>query len=172
MTPADFVLQSLSFQPGEIVVVSGQDIDTVRALLQDCRAAIETSTPNIVMVVDSRQTTTYDTRASSTASVYADVEQALVWEYMALLAENSFIVLVANEFNPQDKNHNPSPTVPIVDVVRDLMSNRRVMDLPFAYNSKYGAGTRELFQFVRRIFWYDIPALEVQQAKDQVPDRP
>jgi hypothetical protein len=172
MTPADFIVESLSFLPGEIVVVSGEDINAVRALLNDCRTSIEAVTPNIAMVMDSRQTILYDQRASSTASIYTDVEHAQLWEYMALLADNSFVVLVANEFDPSNKDHNPSPTVPVVDVVRDLMGNRRVLDIPYAYNSKYGAGTRELFQFIRRIYWYDIPMTDVQQVKIQEPDRP
>jgi hypothetical protein len=165
MTRAEFINESLTFAPGQIVVVSGPDMLEVNTLLDDARAAIEMATPNLVLVYDSRYAIVYPKR-----DYQENVTQAIVWEYVSLIAEGNFVVLVANLFDPNDPSHNPQPTTMEADVVRDLMSNTRVRDLQYAYKSKYGI--REIFAFISKMYFYDSVGDEVYFIKNQKPDRP
>ncbi len=165
MTRAEFINECLTFAPGQIVVVSGPDISIVNALLEDARTAIEASTPNLVLVYDSRSSIVYSKR-----DYRENVTQAIVWEYVSLMAEGNFVVLVANLFDPANVSHNPNPTTVEVDVVRELISSTRVRDLPFAYNSKYGI--REIFAFISKMYYYDTTFDTVSFVKNQIPDRP
>lgn len=166
MTRSEFVTESLSFPPGKIIVVSGQNFSMVNSLLVDAMTAIEGATSNLALVYDSRSSLIYDRR-----DFQSNVLQARVWEYMAIMAEGQFILLVANQFDPADKTQNPTPRGIIPDVVSDLMYNFRVRNLDYAYESKYGM-TRELYAFVTHLYFYDTNLDEVTFIKHQTPDRP
>jgi hypothetical protein len=165
MTRVEFLNECLTFTPGQIVVVSSPDITLVTSLLEEARTAIEASTPNLVLVYDSRKTILYSKRDQE-----ENVTQAIIWEYISIMAEGNFVVLVANHFDPADTRHNPNPSGLEADVVLDLMNSARIRDLKYAYHSKYGI--REIYAFISKMYYFDHVADEVAFIKNQTPDRP
>lgn len=175
MTPAEFVTQSLGFVPGYIYVVSGPDFNAVNDLLLQAQVAIEGSTPNLCLV--------YDSRATITTQVFyqKNIVDALTWEYISVVSDN-FVVLVANQFDNLDPRQNPHPIDLTADVVRDIMFAGQVNKYPLAgtagfsgyydaQNRKYGIA-RDLFPFIRQLYFYDTRGSTVTFIRDSIPERP
>ena len=177
MTPAEFITQAQTFAPGYVYVVSGADFNAVNDLLLQSQSAIEGSTPNLCLV--------YDSRATITADIFyqKNIVDALTWEYISVVSEG-FVVLVANQFDPLDPRQNPHPIDIVADCVRDIMFCGQVNKLPpggasfsgFSgyYDSqsrKYGM-TRDLFPFIKQLFFYDTRGATVTLIRDSIPERP
>lgn len=166
MTPSEFVAEALTFEPGKIYVVSGPSYDVVYSLLQDAAAAIEGSTPNMALVYDAKEKITYAARGFS-----VNTQQARLFEYVKLAIENSFVALIANEFDREDPIQNPTPISILVDTVMDVFSPTNVSRIQGGTSCIF-TSVRELWPFVDRMYHYDTRTGRITYVKDQVPVRP
>lgn len=190
MTPPEFIEEAKSFKSGCIYVMSGPDIDAVINLLYLARTAIQTT---------GRDAVVYDFRCRPLGdpvpggcTVYADegipptrrwlgdkYVQSLLWENYSLLIQkltdegNPMIMLIGNTFDPDDRIQNPSPISVPIDVIRDLMNLRNVSTVVSAFGHAPLTGfTRELYQFITGIYFYDTQASEVNFIKERLRQRP
>lgn len=167
MTPAEFIEHSKTFPLGEVAVVSGADITKVTQLLVDAMTAIEGSSSKQVLVFDARDEIVYSQRF-----YIENAEEARLWEFVALVAEGAFVVLVANEFDRSSLRH--SWTVEI-DTVLDIIDADRVIDITSSasrHRTGFPRGIRELFPHITRVYHYDTNSEEITFVKTQIPDRP
>jgi hypothetical protein len=167
MNRAEFVAQSVSFEPMKMVVVSGPDKAATISMLNDAAAAIEAATPNVALVYDSRAKIAYSYRFPEGANT----NESVLWEYQAVISQPNVVVLVANEFDAGSPAQNPSPVNLTVDVVMDLISVYKVRDIPASASRHYGI-CRELFPFIGKVYYYNSVLDDVQFIKDQIPERP
>jgi hypothetical protein len=166
MTTADFINEALGFAIGKIVVVSGRDGEAVFQFLSlQVKPAIE-GTGKAAFVYDSRSNMFFQGR-----DFRKDVNEARIWEFMSLMAEGSAVLLVSNEFDPADPKQNRTPASLEVDVMLDIFKSSQVDGLMMGYSRRYGI-TRELFPFISKVYFYDIPMANITFIKDQVPERP
>lgn len=149
-----------------MILVSGPDFSATFAMLQAGQTAIETSTVNGALVYDARTTVTYTQRLWTINTV-----QAISWEYVKDIAQGEFVVLVANTFDINDPHQNPHPRSLHIDVVTDLMTVHNITDIVGATSKKY-AGTREIYPWINRIYYYDSASDQVTFIKSQTPDQP
>ena len=167
MNRAEFVAQSVSFEPMKMVVVSGPDQAATLSMLDDAAAAIEAATANVALVYDSRARIVYPYRWPEGQHV----NEAVLWEYQAVVSQPNIVILVANEFDANDRKQNPSPVNVVVDVVMDLFEARRTRAIPASSSRHYGI-CRELFPFIGKVYYYNAALDDVQFVKDQIPERP
>ena len=137
MTPAEFIDEAKSFRSGFIYTVSGPDIDEVMDLLYLAKTAIETTGRDVV-VYDFRCRPFGDPIPGG-CTVYAEEGvpptrrwlgdkhiQSNLWESYSMLIQkltddgHPMVMLIGNEFDPDDRTQNASPISLTVDVVRDL----------------------------------------------------
>ena len=166
MTKEEFKTAALSFEVGKIIVVSGQDLDIVIAFLQEVSDNTETETSNVSVVFDARSRITYPERWFETNS-----SEAKLWEQASINAKDSYTILVANEFDPNDIIQNPNPVSLTVDVVRDIFNAGKTADVPFSQSRRYGI-TRELYPFISKVYFYNTDTEEITYIKDNTPERP
>lgn len=156
MTPTELISESLTFVPGKIVVVSGSDLAMIFNLLLDARESIEANTSYQANVLDARALVKYPSD---------EVERGIVFEYVAISSPNT-IVLVANKFDREaDSKHTLA-----IDVVMDLQNHRPVETIPDS-GSKTFVGSRNLFPYISRIYFYDTDENEIAFIKTQTPIR-
>ena len=190
MTTTDFVTLSKSFKSGYIYVVSGQNIDLIMALLYQAQAAIQTTGRDAV-VYDFRCRTIGDPIPGG-CTVYADEGvpptrrwlgdkyiQSNLWESYSLLIQklsdegHPLVMLIGNQFDPADHWQNPSPISLFVDVIMDLMSPRNTTTVVSAAGKSSITGfTRELYQFITGIYFYDTQVGDVTFIKERTRQRP
>ena len=164
MTPAEFIANEVpNFQPGQIIVVSGADLATIYDLLFDARDALRGMSRLCLDPIDTRDTISYP---SDTAP------RAFKFEYLAIANQGTNVVLVGNQFDPSNFYENPHPVDILVDVVRDLMNWNNVEFIPPRSTSLFYPATRELFQFISKIYYYDTTAGTVTFLKNQISERP
>lgn len=175
MTRAEFLAEALSFPLGSVVFVSGKDIASVTALLEEAKADIEASTAKPVLVFNSRDTVPFPQRyfasqdATDVMTPISD-EAMRLREFDALIAENSYVVLMANEFDRDDPDQNRRKRSITIDVLLDLFRANQVKDIPFGFHRYYG--TREVYPYATKIYYVDTDTDEVTFVKDQNPHRP
>lgn len=166
MTPAEFIAAAQSFPVGSITVVSAPDLTTLTSFLNDTvKPAVETPSKT-VLVFNSRATMFFTGR-----DFREDVNEGRIWEYMSLLIEGSSVILVANEFDPDDRRQNRRPISRNIDVFLDLFRASSVEGLTLGYSRKHGI-TRELWPFITNIYFYDQGTDEIDLIKTQIPERP
>jgi hypothetical protein len=176
MTPAEFVVEALTFKLGELVVVSGPDAGQLAALLSGAQAARASSGLSAI-VLNSRDTDKYERRLyrSCDATIHglcaamSGSDEAVIWESKAKLAAGSDVLLISNEFDAGDRAVNLTNRGLSVDVVVDLMELYNVRIVLFPHSRKY-PGKRELYPFVSRIYYYDGSA--VTFIKSRLPEVP
>lgn len=190
MTPAEFINTSKSFKSGYIYVVSGQDINFVMDLLYQSKSAIQTTGKDAV-VYDFRCRLFGDPTQGGCVA-YADDGvpptrrwlgdkhiQSILWESYSVLIQklsdegSPLVMLVGNQFDPNDFHQNPSPISLNVDVIMDLMSPRNVPTVVAASGKSPTTGfTRELYQFITEIYFYDTNSDKVSFIKERIRQRP
>jgi len=89
-------------------------------------------------------------------------ESPLVWELVTLWAQDNFVVLIGNEFQAARQG------VLASGVVVDLMEARTIPEKLVTRRF----WTRELFPFVKSVFYYDTDTEAVTFIKEQIPERP
>jgi len=166
MTSAEFVLLCPNFPAGELIIVSGPNFSATYSMLQAGQTAIEGSTPNGALLYDARATVTYTQRLWT-----VDTVQALSWEYVKDIAQEGFVVLIANTFDVNDPHQNPTPRYLEMDVMIDLMTVHNITDIVGATSKKY-AGVREIFPWLSKIYYYDPGTDTVTFIKDQTSEVP
>lgn len=113
-------------------------------------------------------------------SIEPNPEKAYKFEFLALVNKASGstpnVVLIGNQFDRTDKYQNPHPNTIEVDVMRDLIYINNVEYVPpdSAHLNYFGA--RELFLYVKKIYYYDPEETDVNSQvlyiTSQLPERP
>ena len=156
MTRNDFVDEAKGFPLGTLAIVSGKSADAVKALLEEARAAMELA-GKPTLVYDSRDTVIYPDRGG-----VRDVEEARLFEFVKVVSDD-FVVLVGNEFDRDDPSQNSRKRTVEIDVAMDIMDPFKVRTIPRAYSRNIG--TRELWPFMNRLYWFDVDADTVTFVK-------
>jgi hypothetical protein len=163
MTRNDFVnIESVGFQNGNLIVVSGPTQAPLVSLLVDTRNAIIARAGNASIL------STFDL-----FEYPSDTEpRSFQYEYEVIsAARNHSVVLAGNLFDPSNPKQNPQPSILEFDVVRDMINNNNVETVPGASDRRNG-GFREIFSFLSRIYFYEPISNEVTLIKTQIQARP
>lgn len=163
MTPAQFIANEVpTFQPGQIIVVSGTDLAKIYTLLFNARDAIRTAGGHCLDPLDTRETIRYPSDTS---------DRAFKFELLSIDNQGN-VILVGNQFDRANFYQNPHPVDVLVDVVRDLLNVDNVEFFPDQSFSINNAGVRELFGFISKIYYYDTTLNDITFLKTQIPERP
>lgn len=144
MTKAEFLVESLNFLPGKIVVMSSPDLDALDELLQDAKDAIIDLTENSAIVVGSRDELQY---------LSDDEGRGVMFEHVVVSNPES-VILVPNVFDINDPKTNYMQRSLHIDVVYDLIEKDTVKTIPLA-NSRLYIGTRGIFGYISKIYYFD-----------------
>lgn len=160
MTPAYFInTECLTFQLGQLVVVSGADSDQIRIVLLQAQEKIVLSGKPCPDPFDTRTLVSY---------VAPTTERAPKFEYEAIKSQ---VTLIANQFDRGDRHQNPYPVDMEIDVIIDLLNVYNIRTINEA-TSHVNGGVRELFGYMSKVYWYDTEEDEIFFVKNQIPQRP
>jgi hypothetical protein len=145
LTRNEFLVESIDFLPGKIVVVSCSDLDSVVLLLQDVRDSILDLTENECVVANSRDELQY----------FSDeADRNIMFEHF-IISNPSSVLLVANLFDIDNMRMNYANSGNLhVDVVSDLI-NRRLLEMIPLSGSRLYFGIRGLFPYISKVYHFD-----------------
>lgn len=154
MTYSEFVTTAPTL-PAGITVVSCPDLSRAFLLLLEARDAI-VATSRTCVVIDAKALVEYPSD---------DSERGVDFEYLVTSAPNT-VYLVPNQFDRTDLVQNTTNQTLIIDVAYDIATNKHVDTIPEA-TSLIFPGTRKLFAYMSRLFYYDTYTGEISFVKSQ-----
>lgn len=171
MTSNDFInSESSSFQPGQIIIVSGANLEAIYTLLLAVRDKIRGDGGECLDPVDTRTVLRYSTDTE---------DRAINFEFMSLNNQDS-VMPVGNAFDRRNLFQNidykgTEETISKdrldIDVVIDLLRNMNVQAIQDTADVRYG-DVRQVFAYISKVYYYDDVNDEVLSIKTQIPFRP
>lgn len=153
---------------GTTVTISGENMANVVLVTFDGAAASIVSTSETSVVV---QTPAKLADGGVNIDVITGEGQAVLYEHSSLTL-GDFVILVGNQFDPDDKRQNFLGSGLIVDVMLDLFAATSVLGIKSSNSQRYGF-TRELWPFVSKVYFFDVDGDDITLVKaDQTPERP
>jgi len=102
-------------------------------------------------------------------------ERSHSYEFLAIqnraLGPTPKVVLIGNKFDRTDVLQNPKPIDMQIDVVTDLLHVFNVKNI-LDVGSLIYPGTRSLFSYISKVYYYDTRISDITFVKDQIPYRP
>lgn len=161
--------EASTFQPGEMVIVTGTDPIALSSLMGETQAFMESGGTTAV-VYDSRQTVTREFFECTAFKFYypgacheETLTEGLPWEGYAYDAVSSgTVILVSNTLAKQYQH----PGLPIAtDVALDILDPWVVFNIFFSMST--WLEMRALFPYISRIYYYDSSIGDITFIKDQ-----
>lgn len=169
---------------GTSVTISGQNMGEVVLVTFDGVPAtiVSVSSTNVVVLSPAKSSAggvdvdvvTADNQAGPGRGGVVDSTDGsgpAMYEHASLVMGDT-VMLVANQFDPNDKRQNFLSSGIVVDTMLDLFDAMSVLSVRSSHSSRYGL-VRELWPFVSRVYFYDVDDAQVSLIKpDQTPERP
>ena len=146
MTPQEFIIDALTLKLGQLIVVSGPDMNALGILLSGTQAVMASSGIS-ADVYDAKGTEYFPARLykscdakihnSEDCNLWPGEQEGIIWESKVLQALGSTILLVANQFDPSDPTENiwqfGFPTDEMIDILETWNIRRILFAAPRAF---------------------------------------
>jgi len=171
MTSSEFInTESASFEPGQMIIVSGSDLAAIYVMLIATRNAIVARSVPCLDPVDTQTVLRYSTDTE---------DRGINFEFMSISNPDK-VMLVGNEFDRTSVFENideagRAETISKarldIDVMLDLIRHMNVQSIPSTADIRYG-DVRQVFAYISKVYYYDAENDSVLFIKDQIPFRP